>query len=118
VIQFNLPPRWKILRKRNNIGLVEVTAISTDQYTIKRRNWQEFIFLTDENTCFRMQDGVEAAYSDKEVGDWIIVGGAKNEEGDLIPKIVVYLPNDFNPDKIKGSRGRITNVDASGKTFT
>ena len=60
-----------------------------------------------------MQDGEKAAFSDMKVGDWIIVGGAKNKEGDLIAKIVVYLPKNF-----QSRCGRITNVDTSGEPFT
>ena len=105
--QDNLSPRWKFLWNRNNNGLVDVTAILPHQFTIKRRNGQEFI------CCFRMQDGEKAAFSDMKVGDWIIVGGAKNKEGDLIAKIVVYLPKNF-----QSRCGRITNVDTSGEPFT
>jgi hypothetical protein len=74
--------------------------------------------LVDENTKFRTQDGGEATFGDMITGRWVIVAAARGDQDEILAKVVVYLPNDFDPEKLSGAAGRIIEVDKTKNTFT
>ncbi len=92
-------------------GLGQVTAVSTDRFTIKRLNEQEITFLVTENTLFRDREGNELSFSDLQEGQWVVVRPALGEEGTIEARLVIVMPPDFDPTSFSGARGVIASID-------
>lgn len=107
-------------KPRLQIG--KVMAIGASDFTVEALNGeQRRIVITDE-TQFRVRDGEEtseAAFSDLEIGQYVGILNRKNEDGELIARLVVLLPDDFDPADIKAKRavGEVTMSTEGGGFF-
>jgi len=110
--------RSQRIKRKINRGLGQVTETSVDHFTVQRRDGEIFVLRVDENTKFRTRDGEQVLFEDMVVGGWISVVVAGSELDEPLAKVVVYLPQDFDPEKISGAAGRIVEVDQTGSTFT
>lgn len=96
----------------------QVTAIGDDQFSIALPNGSEATILVDDDTAFKSREG-EASFDDLSVGQWVAGSAARDGEGNLLAKVVILLPEDFEPGNIPGRklRGTISDVDVGSNTF-
>ncbi len=109
------------LRRRPRKGahtVGQVTSISKDQFTLQKPNEDESSFLVDEHTIFRGLDDVELEFEDLSTGQWVQVTAVRNEGGEMQGRLVVILPEDFDPSEHEGVSGRVSDVDTGAETFT
>ena len=98
----------------------QVTAIGDGQFTLLLSDGREVTVRVDEQTRFRQAGGGEATFGDLTVGRWVAgVGRPTDQEGVFLARVVVLLPEDFDPSQRLGARaaGRVVRVDAEGGTF-
>ncbi|MGB6421372.1 MAG: DUF5666 domain-containing protein, partial [Anaerolineales bacterium] len=90
-------PRRRPRKGAHTVG--QVTSISKDQFTLQRPNEDEGSFLVDEHTIFRGIDDTELEFEDLSTGQWVRVTAVRNEGGGMLARLVVILPEDFNPSE-------------------
>ncbi len=110
----NLKGRFLLVKK----GLAVVVSISEQQFTVARRNGQQFTLLVDENTRFRDREKNPLDMKDLHVDQWVIVVGKLNEEDQRVARLVIILPQDFDPSDWMGVVGMITDIDPDELTFS
>jgi len=115
---FALDPSLRRRPRKGVHAVGQVTSISKDQFTLQRPNEDDGSFLVDEHTVFRGLKGTELEYEDLSTGQWVRVTAVRNEGGEMQARLVVILPEDFNPFEHEGVSGRVSDVDTSVKTFT
>ena len=79
------PQRKMIIRRHTVLG--QVTAIEGTTLTVETRQGEQTI-LTDENTRFRIPGVENPSIEDIEVGDRFIALGRRNEDGDVVARVV------------------------------
>lgn len=98
-------------------GIGQVTAIQDNAFTMKLRDGREITINVTNQTKFRKAGGGEASFSDLQVGNWVMVAGHhENDENDA--RLVVILPDDFDPNAIHHAIGKVKSVDADAHTLT
>jgi len=103
-------------RIRRSIG--QITAISEDQITVDTPTG-ELTLLIGENTQFKDREGEELGIGDLAVGDWVVGSAYSDDDGEWVAKVVILLPDDFEPSDIPGRklRGRVVAVDLANQSF-
>jgi len=99
-------------------GLGQVTTIGEDQFTVEKRNGETFTFLVNDETRFFDKDRTELGFEDLAISRWVLVVGPENEAGDRTARLVVMLPEDFDPNNLAGALGRIIAVDQAAQQFS
>jgi len=111
------PEIFKRFRKPAG-ALGQVSSATTGQLVITKRSGEEVSYLVDENTTYRDRAGNELTSSDLEQDNWVIVlsprGGQNNPEA----RLVVILPDDFDPENMVGAKGVIASVDEDASQVT
>ena len=109
-----MPPTDPIARPARHIG--QVTAVGDNTFTLELLNGKTVQIAVDDDTRFRKVGGGEASFADITVGRWV-AGAVKppqeGEEGVLHARVVVILPEDFDPARWKDVRrypGKVTAV--------
>ncbi len=98
----------------------QVTAIGDGQFTLLLSDGREVTVRVDEQTRFRQAGGGEATFDDLAVGRWVAgIGRPTDQEGVFLARVVILLPEDFDPSQRLGARaaGKVVRVDAEGGTF-
>jgi hypothetical protein len=95
-----------------------VTSILEDQFKLQKPNEDEGLFLVDEHTIFLGIDDAELEFEDLSTGQWVRVTAVRNKGGEMLARLVVILPEDFDPSEHEGVSGRVSDVDTSVETFT
>jgi hypothetical protein len=98
--------------------LGQVTAIGGDQFTIQTRSGQERTLSFDETTRFTNAERQELSAEDLQTGGWLAVRVAPRSGEPRLARLVVILPDDFDPENWAGVRGKVTGVDIPGNTFS
>ncbi len=109
-------PQGRLRRARPALG--QVTAVGENQFTVQTRNGESRTFLIDENTRIRSKDAKDLSFSDLQVGRWVGVVAPKDSGEQPIARLVVLLPEDFDPEQMQGVRGRVTEIDIAAQAFT
>jgi hypothetical protein len=109
----NNKDRLRSAKKR----LGQVTVVSDQQFTIQRLDGQEVTFLVDEETRFRSRSETELNMGDLQVDQWVLSAGKKNESGEWIARLVVLMPDEFDPTMLSAATGKISEVDQNDMTF-
>jgi hypothetical protein len=79
------PPRKMIIRQHTVLG--QVMDIEGTTLTLKTRQGEKTI-LTDKNTRFRIPGVENPSIEDIKVGDRVIALGRRNEDGDVVARVV------------------------------
>ncbi len=115
------PPPDPIARPARHIG--QVTAVGDNTFTLKLLDGKTVQIAVDDDTRFRKAGGGEASFADITVGRWV-AGAVKppqeGEEGVLHARLVVILPEDFDPARLKNIHrypGKVTAVDSDSLTI-
>ncbi len=108
-------PLARLRRGRGVLG--QVTAVADNQFTLQTRQGETRDFLVDENTRFRSREQSDLSLDDLEVGRWVEVFAPPAPDVTPTARLVILLPEDFDPSKIKGLRGLVESVDLTGNLF-
>ncbi|MBS1249764.1 MAG: hypothetical protein MAG431_01348 [Chloroflexi bacterium] len=94
----------------------EVVSVEEEAFTVQNPKGEEVTFSVDENTRFRAPNEEEVTFADLEIGQKVAVIAGK----DSLAKLVLLLPDDFEPGGRFGvrKRGEITAVDVDAGTFS
>jgi len=114
---FALDPSSRGRPRKGAHTVGQVTSISKDQFTLQKPNEDEGSFLVDEHTIFRGIDDTELEFEDLSTGQWVRVTAVRNEGGEMLARLVVILPEDFNPSEHEGVSGPVSDVDTGAETF-
>ncbi len=98
----------------------QVTSVGDDRFTIQDRRENEHTLLVNEDTRFRSKDGEERTFDDLQTGQWVAGVASYNPQGELVARLVITLPEDFDPSQRQGRRvrGHVSSVDSSADTFS
>ncbi len=115
------PPTGPIARPARHIG--QVTAVGDNTFTLKLLDGKTVQIAVDDDTRFRKAGGGEASFADITVGRWV-AGAVKppqaGEEGVLHARVVIILPEDFDPARWKNTHrypGKVTAVGTDSLTI-
>lgn len=109
-------PLARLRRARGLLG--QVTAVADNQFTLQTRQGETRDFLVDENTRFRSREQADLSLGDLEVGRWVEVFAPPAPDETPTARLVILLPEDFDPSKMKGLRGLVESVNLAGSLFT
>jgi len=116
-----VPPTKPLAHPARHIG--QVTAVGDNTFTLKLLNGKTVQIAVDEDTHFRKAGGGEASFADITVGRWV-TGAVKppqeGEEGPFHARVVVILPDDFDPARWEGTDrypGKVTAVGSDNFTI-
>ncbi len=105
---------------RRRARVAQVTAVDANAFTVTTPNGKTATVQVDEQTTYRLAGGGEASFADIQVGRWVTGRFERtDQEGVLLARVVVILPEDFDPGKWKGARrykGKV--VEAGNDTLT
>ena len=109
-------PLGRLLKARPVLG--QVTAIGKSDFTVEKKDGTELTFKVDERTRYRSKEKTELAFSDLKTGQWVavVVGGGQRASGSA--RLVVSLPEDFDPTQFEGARGKVIDVNPAASQFT
>lgn len=101
-------------------GVGQVIDVGDSQFTVESSEGLERVLLVDEKTRFREVDGEERLFDDLETGQWVAGIVGYNDDHELVARLVIFLPDDFDLSQRLGRRagGRITGVNVSESSFT
>lgn len=99
-------------------ALGQVTAVAAQEFTIHTKAGQQRAFRIDDATRFVDPQKQQLSPQDLQTGGWVAVLVARNTGKPPLARLVVILPQDFDPANWSGMRGRLTAVDVSGSAFT
>ncbi|MBN1147868.1 MAG: hypothetical protein JXA78_11490 [Anaerolineales bacterium] len=105
----------RLAQIRQRLG--QVTAIDADSFTVQRLDGESFTVLVDDETRFIDKERNELAFADLATGRWVIVAAPENDAGERLARLVVLLPEDFDPSQFAGAIGKITGVDLDAQQF-
>ena len=102
----------------------KVLEIEADQFTAEGLNGEVHTILVTDETLFHMRgeergEGEEASFSDLAAGMFVGVYNRKDDSGEVSARLVVLLPEDFDPANVRGRRifGEVNMVTAGGGFF-
>ena len=100
----------------------EILEIGSSEFSVKGLNGELYTILVSEETVFRTRNedgGSEASFADLEIGMYVSVNNHEDSNGDFSARLVVLLPEDFDPSKLKGKRavGEVDMVTSGGGFF-
>jgi hypothetical protein len=99
-------------------GYGEITALSADSLTLKTAKGASFTVQLDGETVYRDNQGGLVSKADLETGQKVAVAAVHVDEDSWIARLVMILPDDFDPSQRPG-RGAIGMVIAVGEeSFT
>jgi hypothetical protein len=110
------PLQGRLRKPPRTLG--QVTSIAAEQFTLQTKAGQERTFSFDESTRFVDPQKQELSPEDLQTGGWVAVVVARNSGEPRLARLVVILPEDFDPANWAGVRGRVTGVDVPGSAFT
>ncbi len=84
----------------------EIIAITDDSFTLQSQSGDLFTYFVDKTTNYRSSDVEEPNFSDLFVGGKISVFAPGNAEEYPTARLVIMLPEDFDPSEWAGARAR------------
>ncbi len=114
-------PLGRLLKARPVLG--QVTAIGKSEFTVEKKDGTELTFKVDERTRYRSKEKTELAFTDLKTGQWVAVvverGQGERGQGERgTARLVVTLPEDFDPTQFEGARGKVIDVNPAASQFT
>ena len=94
------PPADRESAARLNLGFGELTAVGSDNFMVKNQRGEFRVYVMEETRC-RTRDGEEIGLDDLEVGRWVAGAVRKDQDGRLAARLVVLLPEDFDPGQLQ-----------------
>jgi|SaaInlLV_10m_DNA_2_1039722.scaffolds.fasta_scaffold05213_2 hypothetical protein len=101
---------------RSLIG--QVVEIGDREFTIETRKGEVTLMVTEE-TVFKNREGDALSFSDLELRQYVTGRFGKDDEGNLIARVVIILPDDFDPQQVDIVRlqGKVEKINFGQGTF-
>jgi len=98
----------------------QVTSVEADRFTIETGPDSPITILVSEQTLLRDTIWNEIALADLNNGDWVGVTARLDSQGMPVSRLVVLLPEDYEPSQRPGrrARGHVIGVDPQEGTFS
>jgi len=98
----------------------QVLSLGENQFTLGTRAGKEQTVNVDSSTRYVDENGEKLTFEDLQIDGWVAVLARYTPNGDLIARLVILLPQDYDPSQRLGqhARGNILEVDGSAGTFT
>jgi hypothetical protein len=101
----------------------QVTGLGDNQFEIKSLKGDSHTILVTGETVYRhraSQEEIEDGSEALEVGGWVGILNHRDAEGQISARLVVLLPEDFDPDEFRGVRaaGEVDKINNGQATFT
>ncbi len=109
-------PLGRLLKARPVLG--QVTAIGKSEFTVEKKDGTELTFKVDERTRYRSKEKTELAFTDLKTGQWVAVVVERGQGERGTARLVVTLPEDFDPTQFEGARGKVIDVNPAASQFT
>jgi len=109
-------PLGRSLRLRPALG--QVTDIGKAGFTVETKDGTEQTFTVDEQTRYRSKDKADLAFADLKTGQWVAVVTGRGRAVANLARLVITLPESFDPTQFAGARGKIVAVDPAASQFT
>lgn len=119
----------RMLRARSVIG--KVTAVNANELTVQTASGDIRNFTLDSRTRYRSRGSAgtpgsggaaqNVTNADIKVGNWVaVVEGPAHilSQQPAVARLVIILPDDFNPQNVSGGRGQVVSVDTAAGSFT
>lgn len=104
-------------------GLVgKVLAIGSEDFTLESLHGDNLTISVTGETVFRTREdgqGTDASYADLESGMWVAVHPHRDSAVGVSARLVLILPEDFDPSQVKGLRvlGEVDKINPGQNTF-
>ncbi len=97
---------------------VLVLSVGEDQFTIQGKNGKVNI-LVSEATVYKNREGDDLSLSNLIVGDYVVLKGQRDVEGNVVARYVFLMPEDFNPEEVDLIRmkGKVVSVQILQRSF-
>lgn len=100
----------------------EVLEIGAEEFTVESLKGDILTISVADETFFRKQEegqGMDASFSDLESGMWVAVHPHRDGSGAVGARLVVILPDDFDPSQLQGMRllGEVDKINPGQNTF-
>ena len=97
----------------------QISAVGENQFTVKTGQGEEHTVSVDENTSYLSRQG-KVAFTDLQVGRWVIIRAPQSGDSNYTARLVILLPESFDPSKRQENRGKgtVQSIDSDAKTFT
>jgi len=109
-------PLGRLLKARPVLG--QVTAIGKSDFTVEKKDGTELTFKVDERTRYRSKEKTELVFTDLKTGQWVAVVVERGQGERGTARLVVTLPEDFDPTQFEGGRGKVIAVNPAASQFT
>ena len=106
----------RLRQRRGSLG--QVTEVKTNEFTIEKRDGSEVSYHVNDETKFTDRDRNELTFADVTEGAWVLVAASEAQGQKPDARIVVILPEDFDPENMAGYRGTIAGVNVDEGEFT
>jgi hypothetical protein len=100
-------------------GIGRILSLGDQQITIETRRGEQRDILVDDQTQYRTQEGHVLQFGDLRTGEWVAGIVRYNEQGQMVARLVLLLPDDYDPSQRLGRRaaGHVTSVDVQAGSF-
>ncbi len=97
----------------------EIVAVAVDGFTVQNQAGEQVTYLIDEKTSYRSSEIEEPGLSDLQVGGKVAVFAPGRPPESPTARLVILLPDDFDPSQWAGvrARGEIVAVDLDAGSF-
>jgi hypothetical protein len=105
---------------QRQVNYGEVVGLGDDNFTVQTRRSGELTYLVMESTRFRAPQIDEPGFGDLQVGGKVLVFSWAASQEALTARLVVLLPEDFDPAAWAATRarGQVTAVDVPAGSFS
>ncbi len=109
-------PLGRLLKARPLLG--QVTAIGKSEFSVEKKDGTELTFQVDEITRYRSKDKAELAFTDLKTGQWVAVVTGRRLGARTLARLVVTLPEWFDPNQLEAARGEVVALNPAASQFT
>jgi hypothetical protein len=115
--QSGQPPQ-SMLQRPFTLG--KIVSLGNQQIALQKLDGLELTVHVNEQTRYRIAGEGESTFNDLQVGRYIAGYGRKNTAGEAIARLVVMLPEGFDPSKLPDRRiaGQVIEVDNSDNSLS
>ncbi len=111
-------------RERHRLLIGQVVMLEASEFDLQSPNGDVHTIQINDQTAFRSRSGegnidTTASYEDLSVGRWVGVLNRRPIDEGLPARLVVILPEGFDPANLKGVRvvGEVTQINSGQGTF-
>ncbi len=98
----------------------KIAAVGATEFILEARQGEQRTIFVDDGTQYRNAEGDPAAFGDLQVGMWVAGIMRYNDQGEMVARLVILFPDDYDPSQRLGmrARGHVTSVDMASESFS